>query len=105
LIADLGHIAAASGVRIDIETARLPVPPALADAAAALGLDPAARDGSPGPLSWLLTGGEDHALAASFPPGTPIPPEWVVIGRVRPGRGVCVDGMNYPGVIGWQHFR
>jgi thiamine-monophosphate kinase len=105
LVADLGHIAAASGVRIDIETARLPVPPALTDAAAALGLDPAARAGSPGPLSWLLTGGEDHALAATFPFGTQIPTDWVVIGRVHPGRGVYVDGMNYPGMIGWQHFR
>jgi thiamine-monophosphate kinase len=105
LVADLGHIAAASGVRIDIETARLPVPPALTAAAAALGLDPAAPAGSPGPLSWLLTGGEDHALAATFPSGTPIPTDWVVIGRVHPGREVCVDGVNYPGVIGWRHFR
>jgi thiamine-monophosphate kinase len=105
LVADLGHIAAASGVRIEVETARLPVPPALADAAAALGLDPAAPGGSPGPLSWLLAGGEDHALAATFPSGTQIPPDWVVIGRVHPGRGVCVDGMNYLGTSGWRHFR
>ena len=105
LVADLGHIAAASGVLIDIETARLPVPPKLAEAAAALGLDPAAPAGAPGALSWLLTGGEDHALAATFPPGTQIPSDWVVIGRVSAGRGVRVDGMNYPGVIGWQHFR
>lgn len=105
LVADLGHIAAASGVLIDIETARLPVPPALTEAAAALGLDPAAPAGSPGPLSWVLTGGEDHALAATFPPGTAIPTNWVVIGHVRAGQGVRADGMNYPGMIGWQHFR
>lgn len=105
LLADLGHIAAASGVLIDIETARLEAGVPLIAAAEVLGLDPAAAAGTPGPLSWILTGGEDHALAATFPAGNNIPSDWVVIGRARQGRGLCVDGMNYPGDPGWRHFR
>jgi thiamine-monophosphate kinase len=105
LLADLGHIASASGVRIDIETARLDPAAPLIAAAVALGLDPAAAAGTPGPLSWMLTGGEDHALAATFPAGNFIPSDWVVIGRVHEGGGVWVDGMNYAGYRGWLHFR
>jgi thiamine-monophosphate kinase len=105
LLADLGHIAVASGVRIDVETARLAAGGPLIAAARALGLDPAARPGIPGPLSWILTGGEDHALAATFPAGNFIPTGWTAIGRVLEGRGLSVDGVNYPGDHGWRHFR
>jgi thiamine-monophosphate kinase len=104
LLADLGHVAAASGVLIDIETSRLAVAAPLTAAARALGLDPAASPGSPGPLSWILTGGEDHALAATFPAGNNIPTGWVAIGRVHKGHGLHVDGMNYRGSPGWRHF-
>lgn len=38
--------------------------PRLAEIASALGLDP---------LRWVLTGGEDHALAATFPGDAPLP--------------------------------
>jgi thiamine-monophosphate kinase len=65
LLADLGHIAQASGVLIDVDPALLPAGGDLAAAAAALG--------RPGPLDWILTGGEDHALAATFPPGISLP--------------------------------
>ena len=95
LLADLGHIAAASGVLIDVETARLEPAGPLVAAAAALGL---------APLDWMLSGGEDHALAATFPPGTALPSHWVVIGRVHEGQGVRVNGTNYRGQFGWQHF-
>jgi thiamine-monophosphate kinase len=95
LLADLGHVADASGVLIDVETARLePGGPPLA-AAAALGV-PA--------LEWVLSGGEDHALAATFPRDTALPQHWAVIGRVHAGRGLRVDGANYQGQSGWQHF-
>jgi thiamine-monophosphate kinase len=104
LLADLGHVAAASGVLIDIETSRLDVAAPLAAAARALGLDPAADPGSPGPLAWILTGGEDHALAATFPAGNDIPTDWVEIGRAHEGHGVRVDGMDYRGKPGWRHF-
>jgi thiamine-monophosphate kinase len=95
LLADLNHVADASGVRIDVETARLPVDPALPAAAKALGADW---------LRWLLTGGEDHALAATFPPGTELPGHWTVIGTVRAGHGVTVDSRLPEGSGGWDHF-
>jgi thiamine-monophosphate kinase len=95
LLADLSHVADASGVLIDVETARLPVDPALPVAAKALGADW---------LRWVLTGGEDHALAATFPPGTGLPGHWTVIGTVRAGRGVTVDSRLAEGRGGWDHF-
>jgi thiamine-monophosphate kinase len=95
LVADLGHVAEASGVQIDIETGRLPGDPALRPAAALLGADW---------LRWVLTGGEDHALAATFPPGTSLPGHWSVIGTVRPGHGVTLDSRPAKGRNGWDHF-
>ena len=96
LLADLGHIAAASGVLIDVAESLLPVSGDLAAAAAALGT---AR-----PLDWVLTGGEDHALAATFPPGISLPPGWTVAGHVHAGQGVRVNGRAFTGPAGWNHF-
>ena len=95
LLADLGHIADASGVRIDVETAALDMPNQMRDAAEALGLDP---------YTWILTGGEDHALVGTFA-GATLPDGWRVIGRVLEGSGVTVDGEPFPGPPGWDHFR
>jgi thiamine-monophosphate kinase len=96
LLADLGHVAAASGVRLDVRSASVPLAPRVADVATALGADP---------LRWLLTGGEDHALAATFPAGTALPEGWVPIGTAAEGAGVTVDGAPYDGSAGWDHFR
>ena len=96
LVSDLNHVAEASGAAIDIETALLPDDPDLRSAAAALGADR---------LRWVLTGGEDHALAATFPPQARLPAHWSVIGSVRPGRGVAVDSQPAHGLAGWRHFR
>jgi len=97
LVQDLGHVARQSGVRIDLESARLPRDDALRAAADALGeLDP---------LDWILSGGEDHALAATFPPGAALPARWSVVGRVSAGHGVRVDSRQARGRSGWQHFR
>jgi thiamine-monophosphate kinase len=94
---DLGHVAAASGVLIDIESARLDPGQALRAAADALGgLDP---------LDWVLAGGEDHCLAATFPPGTDLPERWAVIGQVTEGRGVRLDARPSGRLSGWNHFR
>ena len=54
---------------------------------------------------WMLTGGDDHALLASFPAGADLPAGWTAIGAVRDGRGVIVDGARYEGPAGWDHFR
>ncbi|MDH2427600.1 thiamine-phosphate kinase [Sphaerisporangium sp. TRM90804] len=95
LLQDLGHVARASGVLIDLDPAALEVPETLAAAGAALGVDP---------LRWMLTGGEDHALAAVFPAEVTLPSEWRPIGRVLEGEGVQVTG--YEGLpAGWDHFR
>ncbi|WP_376767597.1 thiamine-phosphate kinase [Micromonospora profundi] len=96
LLADLGHVAKASGVAIDVRRDVFEVPRQMADAARALGVDP---------YTWILAGGEDHALAATFPPEVALPPEWRPIGLVTAGAGVTVDGGAYDGPRGWDHFR
>jgi thiamine-monophosphate kinase len=99
LLADLGHIAAASRVGIDVKRDAFEVPAQMRDAASALGVDP---------YTWILGGGEDHALAATFPPGVRLPEGWLVIGSVDPAEdaGVTVDGRPYrDGPAGWDHFR
>jgi thiamine-monophosphate kinase len=95
LLADLNHVAEASRVLIDVDSAWLPADPVLQTAAGALGADW---------LRWMLTGGEDHALAATFPPGTGLPGHWSVIGTVREGHGVMVDSRLTEGRGGWDHF-
>ena len=96
LVQDLGHVAADSGVCIDLRSASLPVSSALQLAARKLGTDW---------LGWVLTGGEDHALAATFDQRAQLPETWVVIGKVRSGDGVLVDSVAWEGPGGWDHFR
>jgi thiamine-monophosphate kinase len=98
LVADLGHIAAASGVGIDVRRDAFDVPPQMRDAASALGVDA---------YAWILAGGDDHALAATFPPDVELPDGWRVIGSVDPAEDavVTVDGRPYrDGPVGWDHF-
>jgi len=108
LLADLGHVAAASGVLIDLSSDRLAPDDVLLAAARALNLDLTERGSTPaapGALAWVLSGGEDHALAATFPPRVTLPARWTVIGQVRAGRGVTVDCRPWTGPAGWDHFR
>ncbi|MCA2244627.1 thiamine-phosphate kinase [Mycobacterium sp. WUMAC-067] len=95
LIADLRHVADASGVGIDLSTAALAADrDALAAAAAAAGADP---------WPWVLAGGEDHALVACF--AGPAPAGWRVIGRVLDGPArVLVDDQEWSGHAGWQSY-
>ena len=99
LVQDLGHIAAASSVAIDIRTDTLEVAEPLRAVGAALGVDP---------LSFVLTGGDDYCLAATFPKGTALPAEWREIGAVteagEPG-AVTVDGAVPEQPDGHRHFR
>jgi thiamine-monophosphate kinase len=95
LLADLGHVATASGVSIDLRRDAFTVTQQMADAAQALGKDP---------WEWVFTGGEDHALAATFPP-TVLPGEgWQIVGTVYEGNGVTVDGVAWEGPQGHDHF-
>jgi thiamine-monophosphate kinase len=99
LLADLGHIANASGVAIDLRRETFLLPGQMRDAAAALGVDP---------YTWLLSGGDDHALAATFPAGPGLPDRWLVVGQVQDSAvpGVTVDGRVFgDGTGGWDHFR
>ncbi|WP_374727223.1 thiamine-phosphate kinase [Haloactinomyces albus] len=96
LLADLGHIAESSGVAIDLRTDLLEIPQRLVEVASALGKD--ARH-------WVLTGGEDQALVATFSADQPLPEEWMAIGSVTEGHGVTVDGAEYEEDPGWQHWR
>jgi thiamine-monophosphate kinase len=95
LLADLGHMASASGVTMDLDRAALRGDvEAVTAAALAVGVDP---------WSLVLSGGEDHALVACFP-GAP-PPGWRVIGAVTAGAPeVLVDGVRWAGPAGWQSF-
>lgn len=98
LLADLGHVAAAGKVRIDIRTAALDVPGQMADIGKAVGVDP---------LQWVLTGGEDHAIVATFPPQVKLPARWRVVGEVQAPSAaaqVTVDGEPWRGSAGWDHF-
>jgi thiamine-monophosphate kinase len=95
LLADLGHIADMSGCRIDVDrTALRDDHDAVAGAAAAVERDP---------WEFVLSGGEDHALVATFP--GPPPAGWRAIGRVLAGAAdVSVDGGVWTGNRGWQSF-
>jgi thiamine-monophosphate kinase len=95
LLAEAGHLAADSGVAIDVHAAELEVPEPLHAVAAATGADP---------ISFVLGGGEDHPLLATFPAGTALPEGFRAIGVVAEGVGVTVDGEVYEGPTGWSHF-
>jgi len=96
LVQDAGHLAAASGVVVALDTARIAVDAPVAEAAAAFNADP---------LLWVLGGGDDHALLATFSPGTTLPEGFVAIGDVTAGDSVVlVDGAPWNGPAGHDHF-
>lgn len=103
LVADLGHIARASGVAIEVDPGLLGVDEPVASAAAAFNADP---------LVWVLTGGDDHAVAATFPEDAELPAGFAVVGRVShvddvevlDGPGVTVGGRVPRGAGGHDHF-
>ncbi|RLL69056.1 thiamine-phosphate kinase [Streptomyces sp. Z26] len=99
LVADLGHIAECSKVRIDVRSAELDVPAQMYDIGQAVGVDP---------LQWVLTGGEDHAIVATFPAEQKLPARWRTIGEVLAPSAlphVTVDGAPWDKAGGWNHFR
>jgi thiamine-monophosphate kinase len=97
LLADLGHLAVSSGVRIEIASDRLPAEPALAEAAADLGVDP---------FAWVIAGGDDHCFAATAPVTIPSACQIGTVVKVPAGEqpGVVVD-RPVPKLAGHEHFR
>ncbi len=95
LLADLGHVAEASGVAVVVDATRVPLDEPVVAMAAAFGLDP---------LRWVLTGGEDHALAATFPAASALPQGWTLVGHVEQGEGVRLVGAELEGPGGFAHF-
>jgi thiamine-monophosphate kinase len=95
LVGDLRHVAQASGVTVDLSTEALRGDrEALLGAAEAAGVDA---------WTWVLGGGEDHALVAAFT--GPAPAGWRVIGQVLDGPArVLVDGAEWRGYAGWESF-
>ena len=80
---------------IDVRTDAFEIPEPLQAVGAALGADP---------MQFILGGGDDHALLATFPDAASVPAGWQVVGEVREGEGVTVDGAPYDGPTGWTHF-
>jgi thiamine-monophosphate kinase len=99
LVADVGHLADDSGVAIDIDASAFPLDEPLRAVGAALGVDP---------MQFVLGGGEDHPLVATFPAGTALPEGFRQIGRVTERQddapSVTVDGAAYEGSPGHTHF-
>lgn len=99
LLADALHVARASGVVIDVDTAAFEVPEPLQAVAAATNSDP---------LGLILGGGDDHCLLATYPADVALPDGWRAVGRVgepgEEGPTVTVDGAPYEGPTGWTHF-
>ena len=86
LIRDLGRIAKASNVSIEIDRSQLAGYEAMLDLPAqGLGVEP---------ISWVLQGGEDHSLLATFPANATLPRSFKVIGKVVAGTEnlVLLDG-------------
>jgi thiamine-monophosphate kinase len=93
LIADLGHIASASGVRIVVEGAQVP----LSQPLKALWGEEA--------LLRAVTSGDDYQIAFTAPPGLSGP--FTCIGHVEAGEGVnlMIDGQAAEiSLTGYQHF-
>jgi thiamine-monophosphate kinase len=93
LVADLGHIAAASGKRIGIRPSEL---------------SGEVVDGRALTAQEVLGGGEDHALVATLPPGATLPAGCRVIGEVvsddPSGAVVDLGSGSQLDVAGWNHF-
>lgn len=98
LITDAWRIARASSVSIELTGAELKGYQAMLELPAqALGQNPE---------HWVLQGGEDHALLATFPPGAQLPKSFKAIGRVieSASPGVYLDGELIQG-LGWDSIR
>ena len=100
LIRDGSRLAAASGVVLDLDPAVLKLLTGpLSAAADAVGGDP---------MAWVLGGGEDHGLLATFPADVQLPPGFAAIGSVEALAPMESTGVKIAGrpadTVGWDHF-
>ncbi|UUL75088.1 thiamine-phosphate kinase [Pseudarthrobacter sp. Fe7] len=100
LLRDGKRLATASHVAVALDPAQLThLADLLAPAAARLGADAA---------QWVLGGGEDHGLLATFPVDVQLPPGFTAIGSIHAlgsdeGPGVLIAG-RAADTGGWDHF-
>jgi len=102
LLRDAERLGRASGVVVDLDDPEVALAADLdrvRPTAAALGADP---------VAWVLGGGEDHGLLATFPPDVALPAPFRRVGVVRApeaqGSGVLVQGSVPTVRAGWDHF-
>ncbi len=104
--ADLGHIAAGSGVAVNVEAEKVPVAAGVAAVAVAAGVET---------LDLALGAGEDYELAMTFPPELTDAVTGLVeragsrlgvVGEVSAGSGVTLrsDGVTVPVPAGFEHL-
>ncbi|MEI7036484.1 thiamine-phosphate kinase [Fulvimonas yonginensis] len=102
LLADLGHLCAASGVGAELDVETLPLSAALRTVFGAA----AARE-------CALAGGDDYELCFTVSPEDVTDVESALaavacpvsrIGRIVAGEGVRVPGAAVPSSVGWDHF-
>jgi thiamine-monophosphate kinase len=98
LASELNHLAEASGARMEVDGASIPVSPRLAAFSEKRGEDP---------LQRVLFGGEEYELVFTLPPdragrleGSGVK----LIGEVTEGSGVFLSGRPLP-AKGWDHLR
>jgi thiamine-monophosphate kinase len=109
LAGDAAHLAAAGGVRIEIEAAAIPVHPTLAAAAATEmeAVQRALTAGEDYEICFAAPAGEVEALRAEFEASFGV--GLARVGRVLEGEGVAVrDGEGepiLPELRGYQHFE
>lgn len=100
LVRDAGRLAKASSVSIELDKSALEV--------FAQRLEPAANLLKTDPMQWVLHGGEDFGLLASFPADAEIPEEFTVIGKVVRTAGrrstIRMDGKQLDYRNAFDHF-
>jgi thiamine-monophosphate kinase len=100
LVRDGGRLAAASGVVLDLD------PAALKQLGEPLAAAADAVDGDP--MDWVLGGGEDHGLLATFPADVQLPRGFAAIGSVEALASTDSTGVKIAGrpadTVGWDHF-
>ena len=103
LVRDGTRLAVASNVVLDLDPGKLKQLAVLAEplrpAATLLGADPRA---------WVLGGGEDHGLLATFTAAMQVPPGFTGIGSVQACGADKAPGVTIAGrpadSVGWDHF-